>query len=73
MSSSSALISVKDLDFAYDSRPVLKRVSFDVAEGDFLGVVGPNGSGKSTLLDLIDGVLEPATGHVRVAERTTRA
>ncbi len=68
-----ALVEVREASFAYDvERPVLKRVSFEVAPGDFVGVVGPNGSGKSTLLDLIDGVLDPTDGTVIVSGRETR-
>ena len=66
------LVAVNEASFAYDAeRPVLKRVSFEVRRGDFVGVVGPNGSGKSTLLDLIDGVLAPVEGSVLVAGRPT--
>ncbi len=61
-----SLISVRDLEFAYDERPVLRGVSFDIEPGDFVGVVGPNGCGKSTLLDLIEGILKPAAGDVLV-------
>lgn len=68
-----ALISVREVGFSYEVRPVLRRVSFEVAKGDFVGVVGPNGSGKSTLLDLIDGVLRPGSGEVLVAGRRTDA
>jgi len=68
-----ALISVREVGFSYEVRPVLRRVSFEVARGDFVGVVGPNGSGKSTLLDLIDGVLRPGSGEVLVAGRRTDA
>lgn len=71
MTSSRNLVSVRDLEFAYDVRPVLKRVSFDVDAGDFVGVVGPNGSGKSTLLDLIDGVLRPRSGQILVRGKPT--
>jgi iron complex transport system ATP-binding protein len=68
-----ALVAVREASFAYDAeRPVLKRVSFDVRPGDFVGVVGPNGSGKSTLLDLIDGLLAPVEGAVLVNGRPTR-
>jgi iron complex transport system ATP-binding protein len=60
------LISLRDVEFAYDERPVLRRISFALEDGDFVGIVGPNGSGKSTLIDLIDGILRPAAGEVLV-------
>jgi len=67
------LVEVREASFAYDpERPVIKRVSFALERGDFVGVVGPNGSGKSTLLDLIDGLLAPAEGAVLVNGRPTR-
>jgi hypothetical protein len=69
----SSIVSVQGASYAYDvDRPVLKSLSFDVAPGEFVGVVGPNGSGKSTLLDLIDGVLTPVAGAVLVNGRPTR-
>ncbi len=71
MASSRNLVSVRDLGFTYDVRPVLRRVSFDVDAGDFVGVVGPNGSGKSTLLDLIDGVLRATAGKILVRGKPT--
>ncbi len=40
-------------------------VSFEVAEGEFLGLIGPNGSGKSTIFNLIAGALRPSAGSVR--------
>jgi iron complex transport system ATP-binding protein len=64
-----SLLSMSGVDFAYDERPVLRRVSFALEPGDFVGVVGPNGSGKSTLVDLIDGVLRPGSGEVLVRGR----
>lgn len=44
----------------------LRNVSFDVAEGEIMGIVGVNGSGKSTLLKIITGVLSPSEGTVAV-------
>lgn len=70
-STGAPLIAARDLGFAYDQKPVIKRMSFAVDEGDFVGIVGPNGSGKSTLLDLIDGVLRPGSGELLLAGRPT--
>jgi ABC-2 type transport system ATP-binding protein len=46
------------------TQKVLDGVSFNVNEGDFLGIIGRNGSGKSTLLKLIAGVYEPTSGNI---------
>ena len=61
-----ALVTLREVDFAYDERPVLRRISFDLQAGDFVGIVGPNGSGKSTLIDLIDGLQHPTAGEVLI-------
>lgn len=61
-----ALVALRDVGFAYDARPVLKRISFELGAGAFVGIVGPNGSGKSTLIDLIDGILRPTAGEVLI-------
>jgi iron complex transport system ATP-binding protein len=52
------------------SVPILDHVSFDVAPGEFVGVMGRNGAGKSTLLDIIAGLRAPAEGVVTVGERS---
>jgi iron complex transport system ATP-binding protein len=67
-----ALVTLRDVDFAYDERPVLRRISFDLQEGEFVGIVGPNGSGKSTLIDLIDGLQQPVAGEVLIGGVPTR-
>tara|TARA_Y100000590_G_scaffold81905_1_gene91209 strand:- start:10427 stop:11188 length:762 start_codon:yes stop_codon:yes gene_type:complete len=43
---------------------VLKKVNFNVKEGEFVSIVGPSGAGKSTLLKLINGILKPTRGRV---------
>jgi ABC-type nitrate/sulfonate/bicarbonate transport system ATPase subunit len=49
--------------------PVLERVTFEVAEGEFVCLLGPNGCGKTTLLRIIGGLEAPTTGEVRVDGR----
>ena len=43
----------------------LNSVSFDVLEGEILGLIGPNGSGKTTMFNCISGALAPTAGSIR--------
>jgi lipopolysaccharide transport system ATP-binding protein len=49
----------------------LDNVSFEVAEGDVVGIIGHNGAGKSTLLRVIAGIYRPDRGRVRIAGRAS--
>lgn len=42
----------------------LKGVSFEVKEGEFVGVIGPNGAGKSTMVKIMTGILTPSSGKI---------
>lgn len=59
-------IEVRDLSFRYDSRYVLKDISFDIFDRDIITITGPNGGGKTTLLKLILGILRPESGIIRI-------
>jgi ABC-type cobalamin/Fe3+-siderophores transport systems, ATPase components len=43
---------------------VLKDISFEIRDGEFLGIIGPNGSGKTTLLKIMDRILIPQEGSL---------
>ena len=63
-----ALISLQHVgkSFKEGTLQVLDGISFDVRAGEFVSVVGPSGCGKTTLLRLINGLLAPDQGKVRV-------
>jgi putative ABC transport system ATP-binding protein len=53
-------------------KTILSNISFDVAPGDFLGIVGASGSGKSSLLRLLNRLDEPSSGTVDIAGQDYR-
>lgn len=66
-------ITLTDVSFAYDGRPVLHDVSLALPRGGFAAVIGPNGGGKTTLLRLVLGLLKPTRGTVEVLGTTPEA
>ena len=58
------IISVKDITARYEKKTVLEKVSLEVKDKDYLGIIGPNGGGKTTLIRIILGMLQPAEGKV---------
>jgi branched-chain amino acid transport system ATP-binding protein len=59
------LLEVSKLSKTFGGFTAVDNVSFEVAEGEILGLIGPNGSGKSTTFNLIAGALRPDSGSVR--------
>jgi len=64
----SALITFDRVTLGYGRRVVLSDLSFEIPEGDFLGLVGPNGAGKTTILRAILGSLAPLAGGITRAD-----
>ena len=58
------LVTFDRATLGYGRRAVLTAISFEIPEGDFLGLVGPNGAGKTTILRALLGSLEPLGGTV---------
>jgi iron complex transport system ATP-binding protein len=67
------ILKVKDLGFSYKKgREVLSDISFELKEGEILGVAGPNGTGKTTLLKNINRLLKPRKGEITVCGRDAK-
>jgi zinc transport system ATP-binding protein len=63
-----ALLTCKDLSFAYDGHTVVDKLNFSVESGDYLCIVGENGSGKSTLIKGLLRLKAPQTGSISMGE-----
>jgi len=63
----SSIIEVENLSFGYTSQgTILKALSFEVTQGEFVSIAGPNGAGKTTLLNLLCGLLKPKAGSIKI-------
>ena len=60
------IIEVKKLEKSYKNFKALNELTFDVYEGEILGLLGPNGSGKSTTINAILSLLEFNSGSVKI-------
>jgi osmoprotectant transport system ATP-binding protein len=67
------MIEVEELTRRYGERLAVADVSFRVAEGELVALVGGSGAGKTTTLKMINRLVEPSAGRVRVLGEDTRA
>jgi phospholipid/cholesterol/gamma-HCH transport system ATP-binding protein len=63
---SAPLVEVRDVNFAYDNRPILKGINMSFQKGKLIAIMGLSGCGKTTILRHIGGVLKPSKGCVKV-------
>ena len=59
-----ALVSLNKISLSFGKRRILEDVSFNINEGEILGMLGPNGVGKSTIFNLITGQTKPDAGSI---------
>ncbi|MGL4439344.1 MAG: ABC transporter ATP-binding protein [Bosea sp. (in: a-proteobacteria)] len=67
--SGEVVLSVRDVSRSFGGVKAVRGVTFEVRQGEMLGIIGPNGSGKSTLFNCILGQLVPDEGKVTVDGR----
>ena len=58
------VIKIDKISLSYGRRKILDNISFDLNEGQILGLLGPNGVGKSTIFNLITGLIKPDYGSI---------
>jgi zinc/manganese transport system ATP-binding protein len=68
----SPVLAVEGVGVVLSGRQILDDVSFEVAAGEFTGLIGSNGAGKTTLLRVVLGLQRPSTGRVRAGGRDGR-
>jgi phospholipid/cholesterol/gamma-HCH transport system ATP-binding protein len=64
--SSEPIVVVDDVSIIFDVKPVLQNISFTVQRGETRIILGPAGGGKSVLMKLVNGLLRPDSGTIRV-------
>ena len=59
-----SVLSLNNISFSYDKRPVLKDISYEFEKGKIYCIIGKSGAGKTTLLSLLSGLASPDSGEI---------
>lgn len=65
-----AILTINNLSKAFGGNRAVDDVTFDVNQGEILGLIGPNGSGKTTVLNMMSGFMTPDSGDVLLEGRS---
>src|SRR5436309_2435192 len=63
-------IFLQHLSFSYGLSVIFEKISLNISQGAFVGIIGPNGGGKTTLLKLLMGFLTPDEGSISLFNET---
>lgn len=63
-----ALVRCEDITIAYEGQIVVRDLTFQIGQGDYLCIVGENGSGKSTLVKSLLGLKAPMKGRIELGD-----
>jgi manganese/zinc/iron transport system ATP- binding protein len=70
MKEENIVLELHNLTVSYNNKPAIWNIDFSVPEGRLVGIIGPNGSGKTTMLKAIMGLIEPASGYVKLFDKS---
>ena len=66
------LLQLQDVSKSFGAIKALQDAQFDLRAGEVHALAGENGAGKSTLMNIIDGILQPDSGEIRIDGRVVR-
>ncbi|MCO5248532.1 MAG: heme ABC transporter ATP-binding protein, partial [Chitinophagales bacterium] len=58
------MLSIKNISYSVGGQDLLRKVSFEIKQGELISILGPNGAGKSTMVNLISGKNKIQTGEI---------
>ena len=64
---------LKDVNYSLDSLEVLRSINFSVNSREIVSIIGPSGCGKSSILNLISGIQNPSSGHIKVEGKSDQS
>ncbi len=60
------IFDVKNVNFRVKGQDILKNISFEIFNGEYVAIIGPNGGGKTTLIRMLLGLSKPTSGEIRL-------